>query len=366
MKSIVFYISNHGFGHATRCLALIENIIEIDSSIRITIKTSEKQLDFCRRYLSSHCRYSNLYYKEKNNDVGLMLEKGSINVDKDILHKKLINWLNAWDQYINEEIRYYKKNKVDLIVSDITAQPFVIGKIVDVRTLAISNFTWYEMYRYFYGDDDPVVVKLYKAYNMVENAFLYPLHNITYIPFKNYIKIGFVARKFDSCKVKQIRAQFLKKQYKRLIFVSLGRSAILNEKIILPDDENFYIYTDGLELIGKNSYKIPLSLLNTHEYIAASDLIITKAGWSTVSEAVISRIPILVIDRQIIEDKNIINGLIKMGVAKEIKIEALYNILKQLKFEEIIGRLNMNYDHNNIDIENRSFEIANKILNLIS
>ncbi|WP_157732306.1 glycosyltransferase [Thermoanaerobacterium sp. RBIITD] len=41
---------------------------------------------------------------------------------------------------------------------------------------------------------------------------------------------------------------------------------------------------------------LPVNTSNTHDYIKASKLIITKAGWSTISEAICVRKPIIVLD----------------------------------------------------------------------
>jgi hypothetical protein len=111
MKSIVFYISDHGFGHASRSLALIENIIQLDKEIKIFIKTGEKQLNFCKAYLSKfNC--DNIYYESKKNDIGLILKQGSLKVDKQRLKFELEDRINSWDYFINQEEKFYKENKI--------------------------------------------------------------------------------------------------------------------------------------------------------------------------------------------------------------------------------------------------------------
>jgi len=120
---MVFYISDHGFGHASRSLALIENIIQLYKEVKIFIKTGEKQLNFCKAYLSKFNCNSIKY--------------------------KLKNWINGWDYYTDQQESFYKENKVDLIVSDITPQAFIVGAKFGIKTLTITNFTWYEMYKEF-------------------------------------------------------------------------------------------------------------------------------------------------------------------------------------------------------------------------
>ena len=43
MKNIVFYISDHGFGHASRNIPIIRYILEVKNNIKIYIKTGINQ-----------------------------------------------------------------------------------------------------------------------------------------------------------------------------------------------------------------------------------------------------------------------------------------------------------------------------------
>ncbi|AGB18540.1 UDP-N-acetylglucosamine--LPS N-acetylglucosamine transferase [Thermoanaerobacterium thermosaccharolyticum] len=361
MKSIVFYISDHGFGHASRSLALIENIIHIDKEVKIFIKTGEKQLEFCRAYLSK-LNFDDIYYEIKKNDVGLILEKNSLKVDKKKLKYEVENWINNWDYYIYQEEYFYKENKIDLIISDITPQAFIIGKKLGIRTLAISNFTWYEMYVDLLGSIS-AIEKLYEAYDLADEVFIYPLSEPKNLLFKKYKNIGFVARKSNRWLVQKIREKYLGDLYKRIIFISVGRSVNLEEEIHIKNDDNFYIYTEGLNLKGENTYRLSINTINIQDYIAASDLLITKAGWSSVSEAVVSQVPLLVIDRQeVIEDRTTINKLLELGIADIIDDSTLFN-LGNVNFDEFIGRLKKPYFVN--PFKNDSYNIAKEILKFI-
>ncbi|KUK34269.1 MAG: UDP-N-acetylglucosamine:LPS N-acetylglucosamine transferase [Caldanaerobacter subterraneus] len=361
MKSIVFYISDHGFGHASRSLALIENIIQLDKEVKIFIKTGEKQLNFCKAYLSKfNC--DNIYYEIKKNDIGLILKQGSLDVDKQRLKYELENWVNSWDYYINQEEKFYKENKVDLIISDITPQAFIIGNKLSIKTLAITNFTWYEMYKDFFGVNY-ITDKLYEAYNLADEVFLYPLNEPNNLPFKNYKNVGFVARQANEKFVQKIREKYLGNLYKRIIFISVGKSVNLEKEISIKNDENFYIYTEGLNLKGENTCKLSSDTVNVHDYIAASDLLITKAGWSSISEAVTSRVPLLVVDRQeVIEDRTTISKLFQLGIADIIDKSILYD-LSDLNFSQLINKLKSGYLENSFT--NDSHNVATEILKII-
>ncbi len=71
-----------------------------------------------------------------------------------------------------------------------------------------------------------------------------------------------------------------------------------------------FVVSNNIEVQRDNVYKIPKQYTESQHFIAASDFVITKAGWSTVAEAIISNKPLIVADRSHMEeDKNTIQYL---------------------------------------------------------
>ena len=48
MKTLVVYISDHGFGHASRNIPIIRYILEANKDIRVIVKTGKAQGEFIR------------------------------------------------------------------------------------------------------------------------------------------------------------------------------------------------------------------------------------------------------------------------------------------------------------------------------
>ncbi|HEX5350840.1 MAG TPA: glycosyltransferase, partial [Trichococcus sp.] len=64
-----------------------------------------------------------------------------------------------------------------------------------------------------------------------------------------------------------------------------------------------------------------------HNYLAASDLVIAKAGWGTISEALLSKRNLVLIEREgVLEDTENIEELKRRGVAVSIKESDLARI----------------------------------------
>ncbi len=71
----------------------------------------------------------------------------------------------------------------------------------------------------------------------------------------------------------------------------------------LSDDE---ARTSGINITATGNaivVQLPVETFDTHNYLAASDIVITKAGWGTISEALLSKRNLVLIDREgVLED----------------------------------------------------------------
>lgn len=198
----------------------------------------------------------------------------------------------------------------------------------------------------------------YKKANFI---FEYPLATDMGLDSDKTIKVGLSCRKFNELNVMEIKKRF----NKPIVFVSLGRSVEISEELDVSNLSCEFVYTEGIRLKGSNTYKLPADTLDTQDFIKASEVIITKAGWSTVSEAICAKVPMLVLDRQEIkEDATTVEYLTKLGIAKKIDFNEIRNDLDRA-IEEV-KELGKNFDLLSDRFRNCSKEIAGEILKLLN
>ncbi|MCA9766777.1 MAG: hypothetical protein KC455_10220 [Carnobacterium sp.] len=134
-------------------------------------------------------------------------------------------------------------------------------------------------------------------------------------------KIGFTARKINLERVKQIKVR-----YGESIFITCGKSANL-KSLFIENYEGTIFTTSGIDIVGNNNViKLPVDTLDTQNYIAASDIIIAKAGWSTISEAIVANKKLVLIERIVLEDSHNIKQLKRKNLVISIKENELKNI----------------------------------------
>ncbi|MGL5049102.1 MAG: hypothetical protein ACRC6E_00535 [Fusobacteriaceae bacterium] len=78
--------------------------------------------------------------------------------------------------------------------------------------------------------------------------------------------------------------------------------------------------------IHGKTVKLSVDILDTQNYIAASELLIAKAGWGTLGEGVIDKTPMILLERDgFLEDMSIIKELKKISDTRSIRFEELEN-----------------------------------------
>ena len=110
-----------------------------------------------------------------------------------------------------------------------------------------------------------------------------------------------------------------------------------------------FIATDGIRLRGNNVHYLDKETTNTQDYLMASDFVITKAGWGTVSEALLAKKKIVLLSRDnVAEDRNTICMLKNKKLAIEVDFN-LEDILKKLEdFNPKFNRYDLKNDYKKI------------------
>ena len=101
---VIFYLSDHGFGHAARNIPIIELLLE--DGHEVIVKTGEAQGEFIRDSLK---RYKALEVISASMDIGLILKNSSFEIDKVALEKKVRTFLTTWPARIHAEVTYLKQ-----------------------------------------------------------------------------------------------------------------------------------------------------------------------------------------------------------------------------------------------------------------
>ncbi|GAA5949325.1 hypothetical protein JCM3765_003371 [Sporobolomyces pararoseus] len=154
-----FYVSGHGYGHATRVSALSTELLQHGHSI--TIVTNAPPLPFASILPPSTLPPSSIpesvasapqlaqyaQYRNSNVDAGIVQPK-AYDVDRQGTLKVLESFILQREKTLKEEIKWLKQEKVDAVLSDATFLGCAAAAGAGIPGIIVSNFTFDSCYSY--------------------------------------------------------------------------------------------------------------------------------------------------------------------------------------------------------------------------
>src|SRR5688572_5744540 len=189
--TIVFYISAHGFGHATRTLETIEAIERRAPGTRIVIR-SGLSAGFVRR--SSAARYE---LQPVDVDTGVV-QHDSLSIDYVETARRAAAFYADFDRRITSEAAHLTNVAADLVVGDIPPLAFAAAAAAGIPSIAVGNFTWdwiYERSPGFEAHAPAVLPRIREAYAHAGTVLRLPFHGGFAAMSRNIRDLPLIARR---------------------------------------------------------------------------------------------------------------------------------------------------------------------------
>ena len=168
---IVFYISGHGFGHASRDIELINALVAARADVRIVARTTVPAWLFARARTA-------VDIQPIETDTGLV-QIDSLRFDERESARRAAAFYRTFDERVDAEARVLRTLGADLVVGDIPPLAFAAAERAGVRSMAIGNFTWdwiYGVYPAFEELAPDVIPTIRAAYATATRALRLPFH----------------------------------------------------------------------------------------------------------------------------------------------------------------------------------------------
>lgn len=285
---ISYFVTPHGFGHASRSAAVMAAIAKIDSDASFQIVTTVPQFVF---QTSGLHRFQ---YEPIECDVGLV-QRTPTEEDLEATVSRLDNFLRFLQ--LERTISAVTQFCPDFIVCDISALGLVVGKKTGIPTVLVENFTWDWIYEGYLAREP----RLADAIDTFRTLYATPDFRIQLQPVcsprTGAHQVAPISR--------ALRAGWsrpaLIAAHERYILISMGGVAgtyPFLEQLAQHQNYVFVVAGDKTERTGNvvrfanadDSFYHP-------NLVADAELVISKAGASTVSEVYWAGVPFVAITR---------------------------------------------------------------------
>lgn len=288
--NILYYVTSHGFGHAVRTAAICNCF---NPGVNVTFRTAVPE-HFFKEELTVPFKVLPAEF-----DCGCIQSDGvTVDIEKTLTTYAQIAARN--DKRVQDEVALCKELGADCIVSDITPFAFQVAHLAGIPSVAVANFTWYDIYSHYtenYPWFIPELNRMKQQYGMA-NALLSLEPSIEMEYFGSKQTIPVVGRK-GVCRREEICKLYGIKQEKHLGLIytgNFGLDTVLWHKLELFSDWEFLgVYP--LKGNPANFHLIRKADCAYQNLSASVDVIICKLGYGVLSESFLNGVPLIFLPR---------------------------------------------------------------------
>jgi len=337
MKKIIYYISDHGLGHTTRSIAIIREILK--NNIQVIVRNSN-----AANFISKSLK--DVKIKTGATDFGTKIKKDGISIDVKQSKKQINPWIDNLEKFASKEETFLSKIRPNLIISDISAMPFIIAKKLGIESMAVSNFTWYDICDFLTKKRQE---KLFDAYQHADLAIKLP-YGTNMKHFQNTVKTGLISR-IPTITKTQIKNKLNIKNSEKIILFALGGG---KNKIKFISSKNVRIFSMNTEIDNKIKSEDLSYWIEGQEIISIADVVFFKCGYGFISEVLTNGTPFYYMkDKNHIEQNSMDLDLKKKNFGTNIEKNNIKNLeFNQRFFDKLKPQKKQKIDYKIIDIIN--------------
>lgn len=188
MPAVAFYISGHGFGHASRQIEIINALgPRLPDDYRIVVRTGAP------RWLFDRALRERVTFIAGDCDSGVA-QTDSLRIDEAATVRAAADFYATFEARAAAEVRVLQEHDVRLVAADAPPLACAAASAAGIPSVVVSNFTWdwiYEAYAERFKEAAPAVLPLIReGYGRATAGWRLPMHggfdavrDVTDLPF---------------------------------------------------------------------------------------------------------------------------------------------------------------------------------------
>ncbi|GJR45923.1 L-arabinokinase-like protein [Tanacetum coccineum] len=332
-----YYVTGHGFGHATRVVEVVRHLILAGHDVHVVTGAP----DFV---FTTEIESPRLFLRKLVLDCGAV-QADALTVDRlASLEKYSETAVAPRDSILAAEVEWLNSIKADLVsvsmvrsvicedclmeqVSDVVAVACRAAADAGIRSVCVTNFSWDFIYAEYVMDAGyhhrSIVWQIAEDYSHCE--FLIRLPGYCPMPaFRDVIDVPLVVRRLHKSR-KEVRSEMGISEDVKLVILNFGGQPAgwkLKEDYLPPGWLCLVCGASEQEL-PPNFIKLPRDVY-TPDVMAASDCMLGKIGYGTVSEALAYKLPFVFVRRDYFNEEPFLRNMLEsMGRTGRVDLETL-------------------------------------------
>jgi L-arabinokinase len=309
---IAWYVSGHGFGHASRDIEVLNELGRQRPEIAVTIRTPAP------RWIFDLTLTRPVDWRPRESDTGVV-QLDSLRLDAAETIRRAEEFHATLDEESQKEAAWLRDEDATLVVGDIPPLAFAAAARAGIPSVALGNFTWdwiYEGYREHLSTAARLVPRIREAYAHAALALRLPMAG-GFDMFRRVEDLPLIARRARR-KRPDVRRQLQLPDDQPLVLVSFGGygvsqidltrlSKLVGYTILMTSDVTANRRADDpsgierallpgiIEQIDERA--LYSSGLRYEDLVAAVDIVVTKPGYGIIAECIANETAILYTSR---------------------------------------------------------------------
>lgn len=305
MASVCFYISGHGFGHASRQIEIINALGAVAPTVEIVVRSSVPTWLFERTVRGS------VRVEPGGCDTGVV-QLDSLRLDARETIRQAAAFHRDLAARAELEASLLRRHDARLVVSDAPPLACAAAYAAGIACVVVSNFTWdwiYEGYGEWLGDAPELMAQIQQAYRRAAAAWRLPMHG----GFETFaggevVDVPFVARRARHDR-QTVRSAFDLPADRPLVLFSFGGLGVRDidfDRVDCLDQCDLVLTTHeapGVTASGRRGVHVITeprlygSGFRYEDLVRAADVVLTKPGYGIISECLANGAAILYTSR---------------------------------------------------------------------
>jgi hypothetical protein len=272
--SVAFYISGHGFGHASRQIEITKAFARLRPEVGIVLRTTAP------RWLFDRTMTTPFILDDRPCDTGA-IQIDSLNVDAAATIARAKEFHRTLDARAAAEAGVLAAHDVRFVIADAPALGCAAAARAGIPSVVISNFTWdwiYAEYREYLDSAPELISTIQAAYRLADAAWRLPMHG-GFESFEQVRDVPFVAR-HATHEPAETRARLGLPPDRKLVLPSFGGYGLDGIDLASLDlDPAWHVVTIPDPTIYEAG-------LRYEDLVRAADVVLSKPGYGIISECI--------------------------------------------------------------------------------
>lgn len=300
---LVFYISGHAFGHASRCIEVINALLAADAAVEVVVRTS------AARWLFDVTVRGRIEFHERVCDTGVV-QRDSLHVDERRTIEEAARFMAGLEPLAEAEAAFLRQRGATMVVGDIPPLAFRAGHLAGLPAVAMGNFTWdwiYDGYRDALAGWPDLVPAIRRACRHASLALRLPMWGGFDQWHSPIVDLPFVAR-HSARAADEVKEEIGVPPGNRMVLASFGGLGVIGlplEPLGRLDGWSVVTTAHALEAVGPVPHGVRVLEdaavyargLRYEDLVRAADVVVTKPGYGIIAECVANDAAILYTDR---------------------------------------------------------------------